>query len=37
MRCIAVRGTLAPERLAKADELIEALEPGVVSRLLAEP
>ena len=29
MRCIAVRGTLAPERLAKADELVEALEPGV--------
>jgi beta-phosphoglucomutase-like phosphatase (HAD superfamily) len=37
MRCIAVRRTLTPERLAKADELIEALEPGVVSRLLAEP
>ena len=34
MRCIAVRGTLAPERLAKADELIEAIDVDVVRRLL---
>ena len=34
MRCIAVRGTLAPARLAKADELIEAIDVDVVRRLL---
>lgn len=34
MRCIAVRGTLRPERLARADELIEAIDVAVVRRLL---
>ena len=34
MRCIAVRGTLAPARLGKADELIEAIDVDVVRRLL---
>ncbi len=34
MRCIAVRGTLVPARLGKADELIEAIDVDVVRRLL---
>jgi beta-phosphoglucomutase-like phosphatase (HAD superfamily) len=33
MRCIAVRGTLAPARLAKADELVDAIDVDVVRRL----
>jgi beta-phosphoglucomutase len=34
MRCIAVRGTLDPARLGKADELVEAIDVDVVRRLL---
>jgi beta-phosphoglucomutase len=34
MRCIAVRGTLAPQRLAAADELIDGLDLDVIVRLL---
>jgi len=37
MRCIAVRRTVAAERLGRADELIEAIDVGVVRRVLAEP
>jgi beta-phosphoglucomutase len=35
MRCIAVLGTLAPERLAAADEIVPALNVGLMRRLLA--
>ncbi len=35
MRCVAVLGTLAPERLAAADEIVPALDAGVMERLLA--
>ncbi|HZC13717.1 MAG TPA: HAD family phosphatase [Thermoleophilaceae bacterium] len=35
MRCVAVLGTLAPERLAGADEVAERLDVALVSRLLA--
>jgi hypothetical protein len=35
MRCLAVRGTLAPERLAAADEVVEAVTPELVRRLLS--
>lgn len=35
MRCIAVRGTLRPERLAAADELVNAIEPALMRRVLA--
>ena len=34
MRCIAVLGTLAPERLAAADEIVPALDVGLMQRLL---
>jgi beta-phosphoglucomutase len=34
MRCVAVAGTLAPERLAAADELVERLDVELVRRLL---
>jgi HAD superfamily hydrolase (TIGR01509 family) len=34
MRCVAVLGTLAPERLARADELAERLDVALVSRFL---
>jgi HAD superfamily hydrolase (TIGR01509 family) len=34
MRCIAVLGTLAPERLAAADEIVPALDVRVMQRLL---
>ena len=33
LRCIAVRGTVAPRRLAGASELIETIDVGVVRRL----
>lgn len=33
IRCIAVRGTVAPRRLAGASELIDAIDVGVVRRL----
>ena len=35
MRCVAVLGTLAPERLALADELAPALDLEAVRRALA--
>jgi HAD superfamily hydrolase (TIGR01509 family) len=35
LRCVAVTGTLPPERLAEADEIIEGLDPGFVRRVLA--
>ncbi len=34
MRCIAVRGTLAPRRLAAADELIDGIDTDAIVRLL---
>jgi HAD superfamily hydrolase (TIGR01509 family) len=35
IHCVAVLGTLPPERLAAADEIVERLDPGFVRRLLA--
>ena len=35
MRCIAVLGTLAPKRLAAADEIVPALDVGLMQRVLA--
>jgi beta-phosphoglucomutase len=34
MRCIAVLGTLTPERLAAADEIVPALDVGLMRRVL---
>ncbi|MDQ4018536.1 MAG: hypothetical protein M3188_01725, partial [Actinomycetota bacterium] len=34
MRCVAVLGTLAPERLGRADELAARLDVALVSRLV---
>jgi beta-phosphoglucomutase-like phosphatase (HAD superfamily) len=34
MRCIAVLGTLAPERLAAADEIVPALDVELMRRVL---
>jgi HAD superfamily hydrolase (TIGR01509 family) len=34
LRCVAVLGTLAPERLARADEVVERLDVELVQRLL---
>jgi beta-phosphoglucomutase len=34
MRCVAVTGTLGPERLAQADELVERLDVALMRRLL---
>ncbi len=34
IRCIAVLGTLAPERLSAADELVPAIDVGLMQRLL---
>jgi beta-phosphoglucomutase len=34
MRCVAVLGTLAPERLAAADEIVDALDVSLIERLL---
>lgn len=34
-RCVAVRGTAAPERLARAEELVEAIDVPLLERLLA--
>ena len=34
MRCIAVLGTLVPERMAAADEIVPALDVGLMQRLL---
>jgi beta-phosphoglucomutase len=33
-RCIALRGTVAPERLARAEELVDTLDAPLVERLL---
>jgi beta-phosphoglucomutase len=35
MRCVAVQGTLAPERLAAADEIVPAIAVELMQRLLA--
>ena len=35
VRCVAVRGTLRPERLAGAEELIDGIDVAVIARLLA--
>jgi beta-phosphoglucomutase len=35
LRCLAVLGTLAPERLAAADEIVPAIDIGLMRRLLA--
>jgi hypothetical protein len=34
MRCIAVLGTLAVERLAAADEIVPVIDVGLMQRLL---
>jgi HAD superfamily hydrolase (TIGR01509 family) len=34
-RCVAIRGTVAPERLAAAEELVDALDLPLLERLLA--
>jgi hypothetical protein len=34
MRCIAVLGTLKPERLAAADEIVPAIDVALMRRLL---
>jgi len=34
LRCIAVLGTLAPERLASADEIVPAIDVELMQRLL---
>lgn len=34
LRCLAVRGTLAPARLAAADELVDAIDERLLERLL---
>jgi beta-phosphoglucomutase len=34
MRCVAVLGTLPPDRLAAADEIVPALDVGLMERLL---
>ena len=35
MRCFGVKGTLKPERLAAADELVDAIDVALMRRLLA--
>jgi beta-phosphoglucomutase len=34
MRCVAVLGTVAPERLAEADEIVPAIDAELIQRLL---
>jgi beta-phosphoglucomutase-like phosphatase (HAD superfamily) len=34
LRCIAVRGTLPDDRLARADELVDAIDLTLVRRLV---
>ena len=36
MRCFAVLGTLSPERLSKADEIVERIDPPLMQRLFDE-
>ena len=33
-RCVALRGTVAPERLARAEELVDRIDVALVARLL---
>jgi beta-phosphoglucomutase len=35
LRCVAVTGTLPPDRLSAADEIVEGLDPDFVQRVLA--
>jgi len=35
VRCVAITGTLPPERLSDAEEIIERLDPGFVRQVLA--
>jgi len=37
LRCIAVGGTLRPERLARAEAVVERVDVALLQRLLAEP
>ncbi len=34
MRCVAVLGTVRPERLARADEIVEQIDRDLILRLL---
>jgi len=34
LRCLAVRGTLPDERLARADELVDAIDVALMARLV---
>jgi hypothetical protein len=36
MRCVAVLGTLPPERLSQADEIVERIDPTLMQRLFDE-
>ena len=36
MRCYAVLGTLVPERLTRADEIVERIDPPLIQRILAK-
>jgi beta-phosphoglucomutase len=36
MRCFAVLGTLSPERLSQADEIVERIDPPLMQRLFDE-
>jgi beta-phosphoglucomutase len=36
MRCFAVLGTLSPERLSQADEIVERIDPPLIQRLFDE-
>jgi beta-phosphoglucomutase len=36
MRCFAVLGTLSPERLSEADEIVERIDPPLMQRLFDE-
>jgi sugar-phosphatase len=35
MRCVGLVGTMPPERLAAADELVDALDAALIGHLLA--
>ena len=36
MRCYAVLGTLVPERLTRADEIVERIDPPLIQRILVK-
>ncbi len=36
MRCVAVLGTLSPERLSQADEIVERIDLPLMQRLFDE-